>query len=145
LGGVDGAGIAEAGGVLDVVGGQPDGEPAVVMSNSKVAVSADSGDGPAVAVFYPVVGAEAKSPVVAAGDDHVPGAGLVPVGQPDQCIRDVAVEAVVACAAVQLGHQFAGGGSMIASSPAARSAAQAVNASSVVVARSPTWIRPQFR
>ena len=110
LGGVDGAGIAETGGVLDVVGGQPDGEPAAVMSDCEVAVLADSGDGPAVAVFDPVGGGEAESPVVAAGDDHIPGTGLVPVGQPHHRIRDVAVEAVVSGAAVQLGDQIAGGG-----------------------------------
>ena len=34
---MDGAGIAETGGVLDVVGGQPDTEPAAVMPSSEVA------------------------------------------------------------------------------------------------------------
>ena len=33
LGGVDRAGIAETRGVVDVAGGQPDGEPAAVMSD----------------------------------------------------------------------------------------------------------------
>ena len=110
LGGVDGAGITETGGVLDVFGGQPHREPAAVMSDFEVALLADSGDGPAVAVFDPVGGGQAESPVVTAGDDHIPGAGLVPVGQPHHRIRDVAVEAVVSGAAVQLGHQIAGGG-----------------------------------
>ena len=39
LGGVDGAGVAEAGGVADVVGGQPDGELAAVVSDCEVAVA----------------------------------------------------------------------------------------------------------
>ena len=73
-------------------------------------MSADCGDGPAVAVLDPVGGGEAKSPVVAAGDDHVPGTGLIPVGQPHHRIRHVPVEAVVSGAAVQVGHQIAGGG-----------------------------------
>ena len=110
LGGVDRAGIAETRRVLDVAGGQPDGEPAAVMSDRKVTARADAGDGPAVAVLDPVGGGEAKPPVVAAGDDHIPGTGLVSVGQPDHRIRHVAVEAVVSGAAVQLGHQIAGGG-----------------------------------
>jgi hypothetical protein len=51
LGGVDRGRVAKTGGGLDVVGGQPDIEPAAVLSDFEVAVSADSGDGPAVAVF----------------------------------------------------------------------------------------------
>src|SRR5215217_3073407 len=66
LGGMDSAGIDEARGVLDVVGGQPDAEPAAAMSDGQVALAADCGDGPAIAVFYPVSGGEAESPVVAA-------------------------------------------------------------------------------
>ena len=42
---------------------------------------ADAGDGPAVAVLDPVGGGEAESAVVAAGDDHISDAGLIPVGQ----------------------------------------------------------------
>ena len=38
LGGVDGGGVAETGRLADVVGGQPDGEPAAVMSDGEVAV-----------------------------------------------------------------------------------------------------------
>ena len=110
LGGVDRAGIAETRGVVDVAGGQPDGEPAAVMSDRKVTARADAGDGPAVAVFDPVGGGEAESPVVAAGDNHIPSAGLVPVRQPDHRIRHVAVEAVVSGSPVQLGHLIAGRG-----------------------------------
>ena len=81
LGGVDGGGITEAGRGLDVAGGKSDGEPAAVMSDCQVAVSADSGDGPAVAVFDPVGGGQAESAVVGAGDDHISDTGPVPVGQ----------------------------------------------------------------
>ena len=67
LGGVDGGGVAETGRLADVVGGESDGEPAAVMSDCQVAVSADCGDGPAVAVFDPVGGGEAEPAVVACG------------------------------------------------------------------------------
>ncbi len=96
--------------LADVVGGQRDREPAAVVSDGQVAVPADAGDGPAVAVLDPVGGAEAESPVVAAGDDHVPGTGLVAVGQAHHRSRQVAVEAVGSGAAVELGDQVAGGG-----------------------------------
>src|SRR5829696_4316357 len=39
------------------------------------------GDGPAVAVFDPVGGGEAESPVACAGDDHISDTGPVAVGQ----------------------------------------------------------------
>ena len=110
LGGMDGGGVAETGRIADVVGGQPDPEPAAVMSDSQVAVPTDVIDGPAVAVLDPVGGGEAKPPVVAAGDDHVPGTGLIPIRQPHHRIRHVPVEAVVSGAAVQFGDQIAGGG-----------------------------------
>jgi hypothetical protein len=80
------------------------------VSDGEVAFLTDSGDRPAVAVFDPVGGSEAEPSVVAARDDYVSDTGLVPVGQPDRRIRDVPVEAVVSGAAVQVGHQFAGGG-----------------------------------
>ena len=51
MSGVGGAGVAETGGVLDVVGGQPDTEPTPVMSNCEVALPTDCGDSPAVAIF----------------------------------------------------------------------------------------------
>ena len=59
LGGVDGAGVAEAGGGTDVIGRQPDGVVAAVMCDGEPAVVAQGGDGPAVAVFDPVGGGEA--------------------------------------------------------------------------------------
>ena len=51
------------------------------MPYGQVTVFADMGDGPAVAVFDPVGGGEAKPSVVAAGDDHVSDTGPVTVGQ----------------------------------------------------------------
>ena len=38
LGGMDGGGVAETGRLADIVGGQPDGEVAAVMSDGEVAV-----------------------------------------------------------------------------------------------------------
>ena len=43
LGGVDGGGVAETGRVADVVGGQPDGEPAAVVPDCQVALSGRRG------------------------------------------------------------------------------------------------------
>ena len=81
LGAVDGGGVAEPGGAADVVGGEPDGEPAAVVPDGQAAVLADVGDGPAVAVLDPVGGGESEAAVVAAGDDHIADTGLVAVGQ----------------------------------------------------------------
>ena len=67
LGGVDGGGVAETGRLADIVGGESDGELAAVVSDGQVAVVADCGDGPAVAVLDPVGGGEAESAVVACG------------------------------------------------------------------------------
>ena len=78
---MDGGGVAETGRLAHVVGGQSDGELAAVVPDRQVAALADAGDGPAVAVLDPVGGGEAEPAVVAAGDDHISDAGLVPVGQ----------------------------------------------------------------
>ena len=104
LGGVDRGRVAETGGGLDVVGGQPDTEPAVVMSNLQVAVSADSGDGPAVAVFDPVRGGETQSPVVPAGDDHISDTGPVSVCQRHLGCRTGVIEPIRAGTSVQFGR-----------------------------------------
>jgi len=48
LGAVDGGGVAETGRGLDVVGGEPCGEVAAVVSNGQVAAATYSSDGPAV-------------------------------------------------------------------------------------------------
>jgi hypothetical protein len=81
LGAVDGGGVAKAGRGLNVVGGEPCGEVAVAVSDGQVAAATYSSDGPAVSILDPVVGHEAESPVVGAGDDHVADTGLVPVRQ----------------------------------------------------------------
>ena len=81
LGSMDGGGVAETGRGVDVVGGQPDGEVAAGVPHGQVAVFADAGDGPAVAVLDPVGGGESESAVVAAGDDHISDTGLIAVGQ----------------------------------------------------------------
>src|SRR5512132_387967 len=81
LGAVAGGGVAQSCRGLNVVGGEPDGEVAAVVSNDQLAAATYSSDGPAVSVFDPVVGREAESAVVGAGDDHVPDTGLVPVRQ----------------------------------------------------------------
>jgi hypothetical protein len=64
---------------LNVVGGEPSAEVAAVVSDGQVALFADMGDGPAVSVLDPVVGREAESAVVAAGDDHIADTRLVPI------------------------------------------------------------------
>ena len=99
---------------------------------------ADLGDGPAVAVFDPVGGGEPEPAVVRAGDDHISDTGPVPVGQRHLGCRRRVIEPMRAGTGVQFGDEVPGGAIMIASSPAARSETQAANASSVVVARSPT-------
>jgi hypothetical protein len=50
------------------------------VSHGQVAAFADMGDGPTVAVFDPVGWGEAKSAVVAAGDDHIADTALVAIG-----------------------------------------------------------------
>jgi hypothetical protein len=77
---MDGGGVAEAGRVADIVGGEPDCAVAAGVPGGQVAVSADMGDRPAVAVLDPVGGSESESAVVATGDDHVADTGQVLVG-----------------------------------------------------------------
>ena len=81
LGGMDGAGVAETGRGLDVVGGESDGEPAAVVPDSQLTVPTDMGDGPAIAVLNPVGGGQPESSVVSAGDDHISEARRISVGQ----------------------------------------------------------------
>jgi hypothetical protein len=80
LGGMDGGGIAETGRGVDVVDRQPDAELAAGVPHGQLALFADAGDGPPVAVFDPVGRGESESAVVAAGDDHISDTGLVAVG-----------------------------------------------------------------
>ena len=96
--------------MLDVVGGQSDGEAAAVMSDGEAAVLADCGDGPAVAVFDPVGGGEAEPPVVAAGDDHISDTGPVSVGQGHFGYRRRVIETMRAGTAVEFGDEVPGGG-----------------------------------
>jgi len=111
LGGVNGGGVAEAGGSADIVGGQPDGEVMVaVMCGGEPAVVAHCGDGPAVAVLNPVSRTESEPAVVGPGDDHIPDTRLITVRQPHHRMRHLPVEAMIAGATVQPGHQIAGGG-----------------------------------
>src|SRR5215204_2920043 len=81
LGAVDGGGVAKASRGSNVVGGEPCGEVAAVVSDDQVAAATYSSDDTAVSVFDPVVGREAESAVVGAGDDHISSTGPVPVGQ----------------------------------------------------------------
>ena len=124
--------------MLDVVGGEPDGEVAAVVSDGQVAVSADCGDGPAVAVFDPVGGGEAESAVVGAGDDHVSDTGPVSVGQGHLGCRRVMIETMRAGTAVEFGDQVPGGGDHDRVESSRSVGNPSANASCVVVARSPT-------
>ena len=81
LGGVHGAGVAELGGGLDVVGGQADGAAVLGVLHGQVAAVVERQDGPPVAVLDPVGGRGAQPAVVGAGDDQLADAGLVAVGQ----------------------------------------------------------------
>jgi hypothetical protein len=111
----------------DAVGGSP---------------NCDVGDCPAVPVFHPVPGGEAESAVVAAGDDHISDIRLIAVGQRHLGCRSGVVESMLPGRRLSCATRCRVGAIMIASRPAARSETQALNASSVVVAMSPTWTRP---
>ncbi len=80
------------------------------MPHGQVAVFADVGDGPAVAVLDPVGGGEPESAVVAAGDDHVSDTGLVPVGQAHLASAAVLLEAMITGLSVEFGDKLSGGG-----------------------------------
>ena len=80
------------------------------MPDREVTAPADAGDGPPVAVLNPVGGGESESPVVAAGDDHIPDTGLVAVSQPHHRTRHIPVEALITGATVEFGDQLARGG-----------------------------------
>ena len=80
------------------------------VAHGQVALLADVGDGPAVAVLDPVGGGEAESAVVAAGDDHVSDAGPVSVGQGHLGCRSGVIETMRPGTAVEFGDQVPGGG-----------------------------------
>ena len=73
-------------------------------------MSADAGDGPPVAVLDPVGGGESESAVVAAGDDHISDARLVPVGQTHLGRRRGVIKTMSTGATVEFGDKLAGGG-----------------------------------
>ena len=65
------------------------------MPHSQVAVFADVGDGPAVAVLDPVGGRVVESAVVGPGDDHIANTGLVRVRQAHLAADLVTAEAMI--------------------------------------------------
>src|SRR5215207_7007757 len=107
---MDGACVAETGPLTHVVNRQSDGQLAAVVPNSQLTVSTDVVDGPTVAVFHPVGGAQPKPPVVAAGDDHISDTGPVPVGQRHLGYCSGVIEPMRAGTSVQSGDQVSGGG-----------------------------------
>ncbi len=110
LGRMDGGGKADTGRLADKVGGESDREVTAGVPDGQVAVSADAGDGPAVAVPDPVGGTESESAVVGAGDDDISDTGLVPVSQVHlSSSRDVA-EVIIASSSVQVGDRLPGRG-----------------------------------
>jgi hypothetical protein len=138
LGCVDGGGVAETGRGLDVVGWQPDGAVAAGVSHGQVGFSADVGDGPAVAVLDPVGGGEAESTVVGAGDDHISDTGPVSVGRGHFGCGGGVIETMRPGTAVEFGDKLSGWGDHDRVEPIRPIGTQALNASSVPVATSPT-------
>ena len=107
---MDGGGVAETGRGVDVVGWQPDGAVAAGVPHGQVALFADVGDGPAVAVFDPVGDTESESAVVDPGDDHISDTGLIAVGQTHLRSGRGVIETMITGAAVEFGDKLAGGG-----------------------------------
>jgi formate-dependent phosphoribosylglycinamide formyltransferase (GAR transformylase) len=68
------------------------------------------GDGPAVVVFDPVGGREAKAAVVAAGDDDISDTGLVPVSQAHLTAGRVIAEEMITGLSVEVVDQLSGRG-----------------------------------
>ena len=86
---------------MQLAAGVPDGQ---------VAVLADMGDRPPVAVLDPVGGGESESAVVATGDDHISDTGQVPVGQTHLRVGSGVVETMRPGTAVEFGDKLPGGG-----------------------------------
>src|SRR4029453_702111 len=110
LGAVDGRGVAETGRGLSVVGGEPVGAVAAVVSNGQVAAATYSSNGPAVTVFDPVVSPEAVSAVVGARDDHIADTGLFPVRQAPLAAGRVTAEKMITGLTVEVVDELTGGG-----------------------------------
>ena len=77
---------------------------------SQVAAATYMSDGPAVSVFDPVVGGEAESAVVGAGDDHIADTGLVPIRQAHLAADRVTAEALITGLSVEFGDKLSSGG-----------------------------------
>ena len=92
--------------------------------------------------FRPSRWPRARSAVVGAGDDHVADAGLVRVRQAHFATSRVIAEAMITGLSVEFGDKLSSGREHDRVESCGRSETQALNASSVVVATSPTWIRP---
>ena len=110
LGGVDGGGVTQPGGGLNVVDGEPCGEVAAVVSNDQIALAAYSSDGPAVTVLHPVVGREPESAVVGAGDDHIADTGLVSIRQAHFTAGWVTAEEMITGLSVEFVDELSAGG-----------------------------------
>jgi len=91
---------------VHIVGGQPDGQLALVVPDTQVTAPVDAGDGPPVPVFDPVGRSKFESAVVGPGDNQISDTGLVPVSQVHLSSgRDVA-EAMIAGSSVQIGDKL---------------------------------------
>ena len=110
LGGVDGGGVAETGRLADVVGGQPDGEPAAVVSDREVAVPADAVMVQRSPFLTQSVAVRRSRRSLLRVMITSPALAWFPSASRTSACRQVAVEAVVAGAAVEFGDQLAGGG-----------------------------------
>ena len=112
LGGVNGARVPELDRGGDVGRRQVDDAPVPGVLHGDRSIVSDRGDVPPVAVLHPVGRCDAQGAVVAAGDDDVVDGGEVAVGELDRSGWGGwgEVEAVLAGALVELGHEVAGGG-----------------------------------
>jgi hypothetical protein len=110
LGGMDGAGVAEARGSVDVVGRQSDRAVAAVVYDGESAVVGHCGNRPAVAVLNPLVSGQAEPSVVPAGDDHISDTGPISVRQGHLAANRVTAEAMITGLSVEFGDKLSGGG-----------------------------------
>src|SRR5215211_4344441 len=82
---------------------------AAVVSDDQVAVATYSSDDPAVSVFDPVIGREAESAVVGAGDDHIADTRLVLIRQAHRATSRVTAAAMITGLSVEFGDKPSGG------------------------------------
>src|SRR4029453_10478337 len=145
LGAVDGAGVAEFGDTADVVSWQGHSAAVLCVPHLQIAGPADIQDGPSVAVFDPVGGADAEPPVVSPGDDHIAGGRPVAVGQLDLSAATAPSRRWTRARELSWVTRSWVGASMIASRPRSRSACHAVNSWAVGVAGARTCTRCRSR